>query len=584
VKVERGSFPVVAVVLLLPVVSAVASYLVARNVLLVVYLVMASTVFVALLRADRVSHDGLFRILTISVSLSLLLSSTLISDSLHGWDIHQEFALFQQVLRSGSVQVNAPSMYNSALSVTILPTAISIVSGLDGIHVFMLVFPVLFSMVSMVLYETYRRLLPPEGAFLSVFLAMSVTAYYIEMVGLARQQIGEVILVTLVMLLSGGVIKRRSSAIVAMVLTVGLAISHYSLSYIYLIVLAFSLVFSRAYSRNVALTTVGGFMLSAGIVASWLYFIASSAALVNLGNYLALVVENVRQDFFNPGSRPETAMQALGMAATVPGYLHDANRITQYLVVLSVLFGFVAILHKPEKTVYERRMLPMMAVGVLMMITGVVMPGFAGGFNFSRFYQVSLLFMSPCFIYGARSIQRLSGRAFQILRQHDPIVLSPIVRKKWILAVVLLFCYFLFVSGWVWSTSKDRPTSVILDKERMLTYPGLSLRVWYYEEFTVSEDIAGARWASFNLWYERMLCADYRSRWNVLASYGGFQATGSLPNACDLAKSYVYLSALNTLHMVGTNWDENTWSISDISVAINAKNRIYSNGATTIYE
>lgn len=80
-------------------------------------------------------------------------------------------------------------------------------------------------------------------------------------------------------------------------------------------------------------------------------------------SFLSTVSIGVVRDFLDPASRSLEALQALGLASVTPGLLHDANMATNYLVVLSLLLGFLVFARKGNKTLTEKKMLPMMAVG-----------------------------------------------------------------------------------------------------------------------------------------------------------------------------------------------------------------------------
>jgi uncharacterized membrane protein len=181
-------------------VSAVASYYAARSLLLVLFLVIGFSVFAAVSMRRCIRREPLFLILITSVSLSLILSGTLTSTGLHGYDIYQEFSIFAQVSRERTWHAETGMTYNTALSISILPVMLSTISGLDGIHIFTLVFPAIFSIAPVMLYKIYRKIVTAEAAYLSVFLFMSYPSFYVEMVQLGRQEIAELLFVLLILI------------------------------------------------------------------------------------------------------------------------------------------------------------------------------------------------------------------------------------------------------------------------------------------------------------------------------------------------------------------------------------------------
>jgi hypothetical protein len=116
----------------------------------------------------------------------------------------------------------------------------------------------------------------------------------------------------------------------------------------------------------------------------------------------------------------------------------------------------------------------------------------------------------------------------------------------------------------------------------MLNSPDPLRKLAYFNAYTVSQDVAAARWLRSHI-QDRPVCADLTARYHVLNSYGEFPRQGPVLPYCDLPDSYVYLSVVNTLYGVGTTWDRPVWEIQDISAALASKNRICSNGGDVIY-
>ena len=527
--------------------------------------------------------------ITFAVSLSLILSTIVVSDSLNGYDIHQEFNVFLQAWGSKIWRPDIGVPYNSALSISILPLVISTVSGIGGLTIFKFILPLLFSTAPVLLYKLYRKILPPEGAFLSAFLFMSYPSFYGELIYLGRQEVAEVLLLTLLLCFFSSRKARQGpgKTIAVLLLTFGMITAHYSLAYIYLGILAFSILMSRLSDRAVGLCTPGILLLSAVISVCWYPFAASGAAFISLADFVSAVAKGAVVDLFNPISRPPMVMQALGLAPTAAGFLHFANRATQYIVVFSIILGFIIFVWKREKMLAERKMLPLMMFAFVMLCLVVLAPFFAAALNLSRTYQIVLLFLSPCFTYGVVCLESGFQAVYSFVRRHVSSVRMSRPLRKQVLAAGILLCYFLFLSGWVWSVSMEWPGSFLFDRERVIvTYP--DLRVNYYDEYTVPQDIASASWLESHLSGRYSVCADLISRWHVLNSYGGLPRDGpTLPSECNFLNSYVYLGTLNTVYGIGTWWGlestYSTWPISSISPILGAKNRVFSDGGSVIY-
>jgi len=582
------------VLFLLPLIGVFSSYYGNRELLLAIFLAVGATMFAFVVRQFGKSPDDkdrVYLILIFSISLTLLLCQSLASGNLLGWDIHQEYSLFLQVSKEGVWHPNIDIPYNSVLSVTIFPTILNVVSGLDGAAIFKIVFPLIYSVAPVVLYRLYRKILPPEASFLAVFLFVAYKTSYVELITLAREELAEVLLLLLLLLFFSTKIQGRSRFILILMLTIGIVTAHYSIAYVYLLVLSFTL-FSNYFFRGKTseLANPSLLILTASITLGWYTFVTGGSNVAGLVDFLLSIPFG---DFFSLLARPAVVSQALGVDV-LPGLLHLLNRMTYYALNLVLALGFLAFLLKRQKVDPERKMMPLMTSGMFLIGCAIVLPNFAFGLNFSRIYHIALLLVSPCLLYGAEMLSLRMEQLFLMIRGVSLRAPVPVFAGKGrILAATILFSFLLFDSGWVWAVSMDRPTSFLLDSQRMLTYPEPSLRADLLTYYTAAEDIAGARWLRPQLSSGLSLCSDFWSRYNVLTSYGEISRgsdlvpTYFLPDECDFHGAYVYLSVLNTVYGIGTRFsltpENRTWQISDISAELFSGNIIYSNGGTKVY-
>ncbi len=182
-------------------------------------------------RADRLPASTMPMVL-FSVSLAALLSYTIRSSYLFGWDIQQEFEVFlytQNVAGWRIGQVHNP--YDAMLSLTVLPTVLSGLSGLPGLAIFKLVFPALFSFVPVLLYYIYRLWAKRWIAFVAAGLFISQFYYLQEFAALARQQIAFLFFAGLVYLLVQRRLQDKRRIALILMLVAGMVVSHYSTTY-----------------------------------------------------------------------------------------------------------------------------------------------------------------------------------------------------------------------------------------------------------------------------------------------------------------------------------------------------------------
>ena len=107
-------------------------------------------------------HSGTYPIIIYLLGLSLLLSYSLRSWYVLGWDINYEFNMFQLTKLNYLWSIdNAQSIYNTCLSITILPTMLNSILQVSDESIFKLFFQFLFAIVSMNIFLIARKYIDP---------------------------------------------------------------------------------------------------------------------------------------------------------------------------------------------------------------------------------------------------------------------------------------------------------------------------------------------------------------------------------------------------------------------------------------
>lgn len=567
--------------------------------LLTIVLLLASTAFVVVLRWERTNKDRAFIAVLWCVAFSLLMSQTLVSPNLLGYDVDQEFLTFLRVSEQGAWNPGifytyriSLSNYSSLLSITILPLIIKLVSGLGGIAVFKFVFPTVFSLVPVFLYRIYRKLLEPEQAFLSVFFFTSYSAFWIDTIGLVRQEVGEVILVGILVLFLYPKLKSRTGSIVVMILTAGLVVSHYSLAFIGVFAMALLFCYSRVFKRNPPLGAGLTILTEIVLVFSWYAFVSQGSVVGSLTTFVTRVLHGVLADFLNPGARPLDVSRALGLVP-LNGAFHSTNRVLQYALQFILILGLADLTLKRNKNAAEKSAYPLMAIGLAIVGSLVVLPYFGNeGLSLGRTYHIALLFAAPCFAYGTYRLESTLSKARLFLSPAIPRDIRRI-HYRGFMAAVLLFSYLLFNTGWVYAMSMEQPFSFTLDSERMMHSPVDSVKADFFSYYTAPEDVAASRWLKSYVPSSSYVCADIFSGLGFLTSYAErtpqsaptcdpYMDIHNTPNGHQVLQSeaYVYLSVLNS--RLGLWPVDGGDRLVDLQSPGITQNRIYCNGGATI--
>jgi uncharacterized membrane protein len=177
------------------------------------------------------------------VGLALLLMTSLRGWLVAGHDIQREFRLFRVVLENGAWDITTfRDPYNACLSVTILPTMIHNLTGLDPAYVMKVVPALAFATCPVVVYLIALRFVTQGPALLGVLTFMAFPTFFSDMPFLTRQEYAFTFLGASLLAATNlrfSVVRRRS---LFGLFSVGVLLSHYSTNYVLIAVLGIALV------------------------------------------------------------------------------------------------------------------------------------------------------------------------------------------------------------------------------------------------------------------------------------------------------------------------------------------------------
>ncbi len=193
-------------------------------------LIVAGLVYRARLSANVVVF-GLF-----CVAVALQWAHSLRSGYVLGWDIQQEFHAFAATQAAGQwTPHGGTDAYNAMLSITALPTALSNLTGLSGAYVFKVVYPLIYAAVPISAYCLATRWGTRSAAVVAGLLIVVQAGFFDEMPAVARQQVALFFFGMLLLTLSRHIPTGRYP--VAFLLGWAMVVSHYSTTYIAMLVL-----------------------------------------------------------------------------------------------------------------------------------------------------------------------------------------------------------------------------------------------------------------------------------------------------------------------------------------------------------
>lgn len=565
------------------------------------FVLLAAIAIVPVLVAFRqVIPERYYPFMIWTVALALLFHTSLISNHIWGWDINQEFYISNLVVSNAAWDFSIYSNVNAMLSIVMLAPIVSIICNLDIVWVFKIVYPVIFSLAAPAMYMVIRRQSYDRIAFLGTFFFVSFFVFYTEMLQVARQEIAEVFLVLIALLIINKDLNKIKKYILLIVFSFSLAVSHYGLSYLFMVTLGLALVIlvvseigtvnrlkdrisvlfdweKRGYGPNFRPRHAGERAITLDYVLlffifalGWYMFISSSSALNSITGLAVQFSNNMVSGFLDPETTQ--GLSIIVTEATTP--LHQIGKYVQLVTQFFIFFGILSLLLRPQKMDFggeyfaiDREYFAVSLVNFALAAAGVILPFFSSALNTTRLYQITLIFLAPFFVVGI-------FEAFRFLRRFMQRTNLDFSTETAVRATSTFLCVFvLFNTGFIYSALGDDPTSIALDDG--LDYPRFD-----------SQEIAGAQWLHA-VGNKTIYCDTPRA-----VMLEGFVGTIARKIPQDLSQvrrnTYVYLGTFNVLReklsLTKVNEAVKVKVYNDIGPYTVKRDVIYDNGGTRIYE
>lgn len=185
------------------------------------------------------------------ISVSLLLMYSLRSWHITGWDINQEFQVFQNTKTINYWNLSSlQNAYNTCLSLTILPTVISRFTNISDEYIFKIVYQLIFCLVPLVMYCLYRKYVSTIISFLAVFFFISLPNFIQPMTALARQETAFFFFALTLLVLLTNHLNRKTKDTIFVIFGFSMVVSHYSTTYVAITLFVLCYILLMFYSKT----------------------------------------------------------------------------------------------------------------------------------------------------------------------------------------------------------------------------------------------------------------------------------------------------------------------------------------------
>ncbi|PLS81296.1 hypothetical protein CYG49_02500 [Candidatus Saccharibacteria bacterium] len=562
-----------------------------------------------------------FAIAIFFASIALTLSVSLRSNHLLGFDINQEYQVYQLALENGVWRPgNLRDAYNACLSITILPALYGSILLNHNEFIFKFLFQLYAGVVSIAVFaiaaQTFKDKI--HFAFISSLFFIIQGQFIFQFPGLVRQLISLIFFGLIFLTLQSPLFSRNIKFALILLFGLGMVLSHYSTSYITIALIlfisfsGFSLLLLKStlckllkHEKNVYLKFKPPFNLSFVLLLFLFTFlwnfqiIKSTGGVVDkIGSTITSVFDNDEAEkksysefvtsVFGIGNRNVASIDEIAQKLNVSNTYKPSqseyaprevsvdsqvgktsnqatifNNLRKIIPLIANLFLVIGLLFlivkylRSNTDIYQAAL----AVGASALLASlVILPGISNSYNVERLYQQLLIVISPAFAIGISSLFKKFQSKYQFY-----------------FASILVSLYFIGSSSFA---------DLIMFETGNINFSTSGIT---YSRFYVSDaEKATVIWIEENIQASKDLL--YADRYSTLPlrAYSSFKKEdirqGLLPNEIK-TNSYIYVSNTNTNLGVGYGFYNNrVYSFNFPEDYLkNNKNVIYSTNKSEVY-
>lgn len=547
---------------------------------LAIALLFVDISFIVLLMSGKTKSDFAFYVALFAISVSVLYYCALRFDNIFGNDIHLEFYEFKNLFNSG--QWVPRSLYASCLSITILPTIFSLITGFEGEWVFKFLYPFILSLVPVVLYKLLRSWLSPSLSFLSASFFMANSIYFIHMLSLTRQVVSFFFLVLALHLLFK--FKPSSEKVLLFyVLSFGLITAHYTTGWLFVLILFSLLSYPNVKGKLRKMqvpqedrtVTSPMFLTVLSLVLAW-YGLICTIPLSYSTSFAHTIILRLTE-FFRLEARADSALRLVGVYERkgLPNVfgLWFGNMIRVLMLVGLAMFYLRPKMAKHFKIVGTYAFLGLESLGILLLFLGL--PYITFVYNLDRIYLTLLVFLVSFLPVGVHFILTIVKKS----RVHENLVVLSLT--------VLLVIQMMYGTGLLHQVLGYKSFVVLNKFETAASYKELSPDVRY---FIFNGESAGVIWLSKKI--DRSLgtqvVSDHIGKL-VMSSQGliPYEYAGLLNS--DPSQSRWAVGTLFYLRFENLKYDR-MWagdsyvSLQNVTIYLSKQNKVYDACFSSVYE
>lgn len=442
------------------------------NLFLLILLILIATVPI-LIVFDKIPKE-LYPLSIFVSSISLLFYTCLTSPYIWGWDINTEYYFAKLAIENGFWNYALPYEYNSIPMLTMLTSVYSAFLNIDIVWIYKIIFPMLFSIVPLGIYSFFKDQFKEKISILAPFIFMFYYGFFKTMPG--KQMIAEIFLVLLIMLIIDKRLPNLSKKILAIIFSFSLVISHYGISYLFLLMITLVLVFSYLFKNKkneISLIKTGFLVLFCVMVFSWFIYISGGISFNTIIGIFNNVVNNLSDILLTQSSRTGASYSLLEM----PTYVWSIYQSLNYLLQIFIFMGILSLLY--HLILQKKKLfctLEYSAISIAAYIFLIISIFLTFGLGMDRAIQINLIILAPFAIIGYKFILDFFYRLIKVIK------INFNCKENLKLFAIFLSLYLFFSSGLIFEITND-PYPSLFTLRKNIEFPVFN-----------NEEISGAIW------------------------------------------------------------------------------------------
>jgi uncharacterized membrane protein len=375
------------------------------------------------------------------------------------------------------------------------------------------------------------------------------------------------------------VTKRRTLLVI---FAAALTVSHYSLAYIYLAITAVIFIISRMKSRSDDSLDAVTVLLFSVVTFSW--YVLTSWPLTSWSQNIASIFADLTTGL-TPSAQTASAYFVTPQVFTASSWI---NLLLSGLENIFLIIGVLAITLKLNGKGISAQFKVILILSAVILAVSLITPSFASTIGFTRFYGITLLFLSPCFVFGGQTLLVAIRKAWRKIKRPLKTQITSKnngIDRAILLIAIILGAFFLSQVGFVNHVTGGAIGSTIIDFDRIKTSSSYQVKISFNDAYISVQDVFSAVWLLNHENSSSTIFADAVSGANVLTSYGLIPRNLISPitdSTIPFPGSFVYLSGLNVEDIIITA-NGGFFNSSDFFLNLNECNLVYSNGNGEIW-